>query len=405
MHRYFRLFLIFFVLFALVISLSQCEMVMSEEAGIRGARYADPETCMQCHRNVSASFDKTGHFHTSSVVESAADVMVSKGHDTFQLNEDIRIVLEARGGVMYQVAYERGKEINAQPFNVSFGSGEKAQTYAYWDDRRLFQLPLTYYKAVNGWTNSPGFPIDRIDYSRAIVSRCFECHSSFAATKIVKTGTLSVTEQVVKEAILFGIDCQRCHGPAAAHVDFHQEHPEEKDAREIVRIKNLSRQQRVDMCAVCHSGNDQLTQKSTFSFKPGDTLSHYYYPAFGNAGTTEPDVHGKQYQMLMASACYIKSDMDCSSCHNVHLNEQNSRATFVQRCLNCHNTGMHPDALKLGAALKERCIDCHMPVQQSKLITFQVAGKAGKMPYQLRSHRVGVYPDESKKIKAYISSF
>jgi hypothetical protein len=75
----------------------------------------------------------------------------------------------------------------------------------------------------------------------------------------------------------------------------------------------LSREQKLDACAVCHSGNDLTTQKSTFLFQPGDTLSNFYFPEFGSSSTA-PDVHGKQMQLLAGSACFQNSNtLDCTS--------------------------------------------------------------------------------------------
>ena len=38
-----------------------------------------------------------------------------------------------------------------------------------------------------------------------------------------------------KVQILYGIDCERCHGAASEHVAFQQAHTEEKTAKYIIR--------------------------------------------------------------------------------------------------------------------------------------------------------------------------
>lgn len=399
-----RLLSIYFTIGVLVVVLSECSNFKDRKtADIRGPRYADQQSCVKCHQGVDDSFSETSHFHTSSKLNGA--LKESPDADSaFAFSDSLKVVIEKRDKQTFQVAYFNNKEIEAHRFDIAFGSGEKAQTYAYWEGENLFQLPLTYYKTINSWTNSPGFPEDRIDYKRAILSRCIECHGSFAETKIVKTGSLSVGEEIVKKSIVYGIDCQRCHGPAADHVNFHEKNPEQKTAKHIIEINKLSRQQKVDMCAVCHSGNDQLTQKPTFTFTPGDTLSDYYFPQYTRS-RKEPDVHGNQYGMLASSACFIKSDMDCSSCHNTHVTEKNNPVLFSQRCITCHEAADHPLASELGtAALTKNCIDCHMPVRPSKLIAFQLAGETRKTPYLLRSHRIAVYPEETQKILSYLKS-
>jgi len=397
-----RLLCIYFTIGVLILILSKCaDLEDSQSASIRGTEYAAQESCVKCHRDISATFSETSHFHTSApVTADLADV--PKNESTFAFNDSLKVVVEKRNDRMFQVAYYNNKEIEAHQFDIVFGSGEKAKTFAYWEENSLFQLPLTYYSSINKWTNSPGFIDNEANFKRAIVSRCFECHSSFAKTQIVKTGSLSVTEEIVKGAVLYGIDCQRCHGPSAKHVTFHEENPEEKAAKYMIRFSDLSRQQKVDMCAVCHSGNDRLTQMSTFTFTPGDTLSDYYFPQYTRS-RKEPDVHGNQYGMLASSACFIKSQMDCSSCHNTHVTEKNKPALFSQRCMSCHNADQHPLKQELGkATLVKNCIDCHMPVKPSRLISFQVEGETQKTPYQLRSHQIAVYPEETQKILTYL---
>ena len=399
-----RLLFIYVSIAVLVLALSQCSDFKSKKAAdIRGLAYADPQSCANCHKNLERSFSETSHFHTSAEMNELSKEL-PHADSSYWFNDSLKVIVTKRKKRMYQATWYGNKEIESHRFDIAIGSGEKARSYAYWNEDQLFQLPLTYYRSLNKWTNSPGFPVGEADYKRAIVSRCFECHSSFAKTRISKTGSLSVSETVVKGSVLYGIDCQRCHGPAAAHVAFHQKNPEEKTARHITAIRSLSRQQKVDMCAVCHSGNDQATQQATFAFKPGDTLSNYYFPQYSHSGK-EPDVHGNQYGMLARSACFIKSQMDCSSCHNTHLNEKNDSALFTQRCLSCHDTATHPSSAMLSKkAISSNCIDCHMPVQPSKLISFQLAGKNTKTPYLLRSHRIAVYPEETKKILSYLKS-
>jgi hypothetical protein len=168
----------------------------------------------------------------------------------------------------------------------------------------------------------------------------------------------------------------------------------------MVSWKSLTRQQRLDVCGVCHSGNDLTTQITTFAFRPGDTLSNFYYPEFGPVASN-PDVHGKQVQLLSASQCFIKSNaLECSSCHNSHDGKEKTMAVYAQQCINCHQNTQHPAALiaSLGNAMTEKCIDCHMPNEASKIIGFREKGKDEVSHYFLRTHRIAIYPEEVKKI-------
>lgn len=86
--------------------------------------------------------------------------------------------------------------------------------------------------------------------------------------------------------------------------------------------------------------------------------------------------------------------MDCSSCHNVHVNEVNSPAIFSKRCISCHNCSIKPTP---GLVLSDNCVDCHMPRLASKKITLKLANIDQATPDLVRSHKVAVYPEQTKE--------
>ena len=377
---------------------SRCLNNNVQEKDVRGEQYAGSEACIRCHNDITTSYGYTAHHKTSSAIhDSALMKLYTVSSDTFSFSNEF-VVVQKKQDSFFQSLYQYGKLIRTHHFDVAFGSGEKAQTFAYWKDKQLYQLPLSFFHAIPGWANSPGFPAYTAHFNRAIVSRCFECHGSYIEKDFEQTGSLSVKENLNQTSVIYGIDCERCHGPAARHVIFHSDNPSEKEAKYIVKWADLSRQQKLDACAVCHSGNDLATQKTTFLFQPGDTLSNFYIAAF-TSSTPVPDVHGKQMQLLAVSACFQNSKtMDCTSCHNTHKTEGANLALFSQRCMNCHQpAGNHFCKLAntVGPAITQNCIDCHMPDRASKTITFQKAGEDKTTAYYLRTHKIAVYPEET----------
>lgn len=176
----------------------------------------------------------------------------------------------------------------------------------------------------------------------------------------------------------------------------------------MTTIKGLTRQQKLDACATCHSGNKDVFNRSAFTFKMGDTLAkwkeHNFAPQNTNPATL--DVHGNQNDLLASSKCFISSNMDCNSCHNVHQKETGNLALYSQRCMSCHKTANHNECKlmpKLGMALKKNCIDCHMPAKPSNLIQVEGSGNKVQVPYLVRTHHIAVYPTETKKILAFIN--
>ncbi len=232
-------------------------------------------------------------------------------------------------------------------------------------------------------------------------ARCIECHGTFAKVKW-KDGL----ETFDPGQLILGVDCERCHGPAADHVSFHRKNPNENKGHGIISIAILNRQQKLDACALCHSGvRNEI--KPVFSFASGDKLDDFSQPDYEIESSEYLDVHGNQYGLLAASKCFKQTNMDCSSCHQVHNKESNNLALFSQRCMNCHQENKNFCTVKNAIALKENCIDCHMPLLPSGKIQLKVSEKLSVIPDLLRTHWIKVYPlqnTETDKIKDFIKS-
>jgi len=62
-----------------------------------------------------------------------------------------------------------------------------------------------------------------------------------------------------------------------------------------------------------------------FTFKTGDKLSSFRMPNHRPIDSTTIDVHGNQYGLLTASACFKKSEaLNCTTCHNAHENQRDN---------------------------------------------------------------------------------
>jgi hypothetical protein len=386
------------VLFLCMLFLSYCMNAKSSHDP-RGDAYAGQEACVKCHQTISSTYLQTAHYQ-SAVLASPATIAGNFATDSnsFIVNDSMKVVMEKRRGIPYQVLYIKGKEKRAERFDIVFGK-TKGQTYLYWKGDLLFQLPVSYLTALNRWTSSPGYPPDTVIFDRPIYSRCFECHASCIRQKTQGSSGMSGAEALDKSSMICQIDCERCHGPAAAHVNFHTAHPDEKTGRYIVSYKSLSRSQRIDICAVCHSGNRGFMLRSTFGFVPGDTLSHFMLPGFD---VPKLDVHGNQTQLLATSKCYRMSNMDCSTCHNTHADQRGNTAGYARHCQGCHSISNHnfcklADSISV-ALLKDNCTRCHMPEQSSGVIKVKTSNFSINTPIGMVNHRIAVYPDESNKI-------
>lgn len=353
----------------------------------RGSLYAGAAACVSCHKNIADAYSHSHHFNSSAKADdNDLKNFVNDTNGTVQFINGQKVMLSKQDAGIYQTFYNGMQQVRTEKMDVAFGAAVKAQTYGYWKNDQLFQLPLTYLTNERMWTNSPGFPVEHPYFTRPIVSRCFECHASFVQVSEQREGNLLRMKQVYNPAsIVYGIDCERCHGPGAAHVKFQQKNPSIKKAKYITSIKSLSRQQQLDLCGTCHSG-DPVNIKSIFNFKPGDSLSKYY--VFYSGASGEPDVHGMQLQLLQLSKCFKQSEMTCTSCHGSHKPQENMQS-FIAQCTSCHQQVKHTTNINVAG---NNCITCHMPLRPSKSLDFNNQTETHNIKYMLRTHRIAVYP-------------
>ncbi|PAM92500.1 hypothetical protein B4N84_22605 [Flavobacterium sp. IR1] len=395
-----------FSILALIILFTSCKKESDNYIDPRGTDYAGSESCIQCHKIQSESAFHSSHFKASSPATKENILGHFKnGKNTFVYDANTKLVMEERRDTLYQVLYKNGKEVQAYPFEILFGI-KHAQTSAYWKNHYTFELPISYYKSINDWATSPGYSATIPNFERQIDKECFGCHSSNIASRYVTTSsdsitfmTMEVEDFMSKRTLIYGIDCERCHGPAKQHVRTHLKFPDLKKAQNIVAFKDLKRQQRIDACAICHSGNDKLKIKSRFQYKPGDDLLDYFRGVPASNDSINYDVHGNQLGLLAQSKCFKKSEaMDCMTCHNPHENASKNLATYSSMCISCHQGIEHtPSTIKTaGKSLLTNCVECHMPKQDSKAIRFQKSNGGVMSSYSLRTHKIAVYPPNKK---------
>jgi cytochrome c554/c'-like protein len=358
--------------------------------------FAGSESCRNCHKTIFQSHLSTPHFFAShAATAEAIKGSFAQGENGFSFTPRIAVKMEKKSDSFYQTAYLDGIERISKRFDIVFGSGTKGQTYSYWNSNKLFQLPITYFTQTSQWCNSPGYP-GAPKFNRPITSRCLECHSTF----FQKISADSIEpEEFDRNKILYGVTCERCHGPGARHVKYHTENPRDTIARFIINTAKLSRQQNLDLCILCHGGRLQKL-KPSFSFKAGDRLSNYFKMDTGRKYVPSIDVHGNQFGLLASSKCFIRSEMTCLSCHSPHDKERGNNVLFSQRCMSCHSqTHANFCTVKVdkGIDIEANCIDCHMPKQRSMAIAVLLPGDEVPTAALLRSHFISIYPGETEK--------
>jgi hypothetical protein len=349
--------------------------------------YVGDEICGSCHRDKIELFFRTAHHLTSR--QASADSIAGPfgpGVNTLTTsNPALSFRMDARAGRFYETAIwgiPPSTTEETASIDLVIGSGRKGQSYLYWKDNRLFQLPVSYWLEPDRWVNSPGYTDGDADFDRPVMSRCLECHASYAESL---AGPLN--NRYKKSSLVLGISCERCHGPGREHVSRHQSASADIFTEAIVNPSKLTRERDVEVCAQCHAGMRWPTAPA-YSYVPGEPLDEYLGADRSDPNATI-DVHGGHVGLLKRSRCYQASTtLTCSTCHKVH-ESQRDAAAFSARCLTCHKMENCGTFGKMGAKIATGCIDCHMPIQQSKAISSDSEGRQIKAP--VRNHWIKVY--------------
>jgi hypothetical protein len=307
------------------------------------------------------------------------------------LNPELTFSMEARDGHFYQTAL-RQKEARitrrTERIDLVIGSATKGQTYLYWKQNGLFELPVSYWTELNRWVNSPGYVDGSADFDRPVTPRCLECH----ATYFQQNGSLPSDNHFNKVNFVLGISCERCHGPGMEHVQNHSANSGSSIGKKPTPPLGLRRDRQIDVCAQCHGGVGEPIAPA-FSFRPGETLSEYVRLQEPTA-TDRIDVHGNQVTLLKRSRCFQSSPgMSCSTCHDVHAPERPA-ADYSAGCLECHQVEQCGMVRKVGNQIASNCIDCHMPVQASNLLVLDADDT--RLKARVRNHWIRVYPQSPR---------
>jgi len=355
--------------------------------------YVGDDACRTCHAEHVDTFHRTAHARTSSTADehsilgkfAPGENILKTANPALFFRMDEKVAdgrASEKEPAFFQTAVQ-GKPPNTtshtERFALVVGSGGKGQTYLFWKQDQLFQLPVSYWTNL-GWVNSPGYRDGFANFDRPIIPRCLECHATYF-------DALSPPNHYSSAGFTLGIQCEKCHGPGREHISREASKSAASAASAILNPARFPRDRQMDLCAWCHAGHGEASLP-TFSYIPGEPLEKYI--ELPRPDPDAPlDVHGSQIEMLKQSRCFAASTMTCLTCHDVHAT-QHDLADFSKRCLACHK----PDSAtfsKAGHRVSTNCIDCHMPMQETGLIVFEWNGR--KVRPQVRNHWIKVYSE------------
>lgn len=340
--------------------LPACKTKPAEPAAAAG--YVNPKTCAGCHPGIAKAYARSAMGRSFARASAETVKLTPQPFEHAASGGPFSII--ARDGKFFQRWREAEKEIH-----YVVGSGRLVRTYIHrTPENKLVELPLSWY-AQDGFGMSPGF--DRPDHQgfrRAIQTDCFACHNAYPAAFQERRAEDPVYPADLPE----GIDCQRCHGPGAAHVG-------QAGRGAIVNPARLSPARQLETCLQCHLETtsfplpDALGNFGTapFSFQPGKTLGDYrtFFDHAPRRGYDDKfEIVGAAYR-LRQSPCFLRSEpgkLQCTTCHDPHGAEEVNVNT---QCQTCHSslTAKHP---KLAADAS--CAACHMPKRRTEDVVHAV---------------------------------
>ena len=334
--------------------------------------YTGDAACAKCHRKESEFYALTLHARDSSLATAKSIVgSFRPGQSVLHTaNPNLVVNMISAPDGFYQSAVNLADPRHrlTERIDIVIGSGRHGQTYLYWDGDQLYELPASYWTWNHEWVISPGFPAGEVHFDRAVVPRCLECHASYF------TWLNPPVNRFAKDSLVLGINCERCHGPGALHVARERSAtPQVADSHQsaIVNPARLTRDRQLDLCSLCHAGAVKPI-RAPLTFVAGDNVRDYL--AIEPASPGAPvDVHGNQVGALEQSKCFASSNMTCSTCHNVHEKQQNADS-FSRHCMTCHEIQACGRYRALGQSIRTKCVECHMPLQESAKITSDSGG-------------------------------
>jgi predicted CXXCH cytochrome family protein len=342
--------------------------------------YVEPATCAECHQAIAESYRHTGMARSISRPNPANMVEDFDNHTTVlhQASGDYYTMLR-RGSEYFerrhQVGFD-GKESNVVEERIDYviGSGDQARSYLHRNpEGKLIELPVTWYSEKNGyWAMTPGYDAaNQKDFHGVVSQDCIFCHDAYPSTlprEIQASG-----EPVFPKDLPLGIDCQRCHGPGAAHESAARakNHDEAAIRRAIVNPARLDRDRQMEVCMECHlstsgSQDENISlrfNRAIFSYRLGTPLADYKLYFDFDGGPQRFEIADAAYR-LRISRCFAKSQMTCLTCHDPHFesHEEKVEQRYVQVCENCHRQVRHTVALPQA----ETCVSCHMPKRRGE---------------------------------------
>jgi len=259
----------------------------------------------------------------------------------------ITIRHDAQGGMVQELS---SHGLTAE-YKVAYsvGAGKVGFSYLIALPPFLFQSPVSFYSQAGVWDVTPGYELEHmLDFTHPISEGCVFCHAN-------KPNLKPATDNQFNQPALTAISCERCHGPAAAHLA-------KPVPGSIVNPAKLPQVARDSVCEQCHlEGEARILNpgRHWHDFAAGEELESVFSTYLTRVSATEGTKAVSHAEQLSLSRCARESAgrLWCGTCHNPHADVSDRAKDIKATCLGCH--------LQLFTVQKhqpaDECVTCHMP--------------------------------------------
>lgn len=303
--------------------------------------YVGSEACAECHPGEVALASRSKHSKTlmRGSRSPAARFFIDR---TIQDPGDAAVTwrYRLRGDDLVVEREENGKK-RVVTLDYAVGSGRNGVTFVSLEGAAIgpagIKHRFSYMTRNHEIIITPGEPIRSSGgvglgqtLSAETVRECFDCHASRTSAKghdVLDPATMRAN-----------IDCERCHGPGAAHVE------SMRGGSESIAIRHGAGQEgpraEIKLCGECHR-------------LPSGVLADQFSP-------DHPLLLQFQPIGLKRSECYknTQSSLGCTTCHDPHARLSTDLFMYESKCMDCHRAPVNRvcEVSPLGG-----CVSCHMP--------------------------------------------
>jgi len=387
------------------------------EVDRRAAGLAGSQACAACHPDQVASWAASYHRTMTQPASGAAVLAPFAGESIDHLGFRATMTRDLVGRPHVRVlaiddeGIETGPALLDVDVDLTVGS-HRYQQYVARIDRgggpgELWRLPVAWHLGERRWIpmnaaflepeGQRGAADDYLRHLSRWNDNCILCHNTEPVPgrrdRVEETGLKGHVELgtgphwFASRVGEFGIACEACHGPAAAHLE-RQRSPARRllggaGDPAIAHPGRLGARAESDVCGRCHGNRIAADVAAVLrvgdGFLPGTELAGHSRPIYADsriAGSDEtpfaprfwpdgtPRLSAYEYQGLLQSPCHLEGEpggLGCNHCHDMHGDRPNMQVRAgrdgAAACIDCHAM----DSTHGGHGAAVDCQGCHMP--------------------------------------------